>query len=55
MNPVELDRALRKLRLSGMAATLETRLDRDRCSKNLRFEGRREAFLDPCEPARDLL
>lgn len=26
MNPVELDHALRKLRLSGMAATLETRL-----------------------------
>jgi len=26
MNPVELDRALRKLRLSGMADTLETRL-----------------------------
>lgn len=26
MNPIELDRALRQLRLSGMAATLETRL-----------------------------
>jgi hypothetical protein len=26
MNLVELDHALRKLRLSGMAATLETRL-----------------------------
>jgi len=30
MNLVELDHALRKLRLSGMAAVLETRLRRKR-------------------------
>ena len=45
MNLVELDRALRKLRLSGMAAVLETRLRQAQTEKARAHRSRVDARL----------
>ena len=43
MNMIEIERALRSLRLSGIRATLETRV--------LQAQANQEPFLDTCERA----